>query len=45
MGEQDLDLFREPMALSEVFLKSGMFPDVKSQAQGVVKILAGKELG
>ena len=45
MGEQDLDLFREPMALSEVFVKSGMFPDVKSQAQGVVKILAGKELG
>ena len=45
MGENEIDLFREPMALSEVFVKSGMFPDVKSQAQGVVKILAGKELG
>ena len=43
--ENELDLFREPIALSEVFVKSGMFPDVKSQAQGVVKILAGKELG
>lgn len=36
---------REPMAIGEVFAKSGMFPDVKSQAQAVVKILAGKELG
>lgn len=45
MEENGLDLFKEPMALSEVFVKSGMFPDVKSQAQGIVKILAGKELG
>ena len=35
----------EPMSLGDVFMKSGMFPDVKSQAQAVVKILAGKELG
>jgi len=35
----------EPMALGDVFFKSGMFPDIKSQAQAVVKILAGKELG
>jgi len=35
----------EPMALGEVFMKSGMFTDVKSQAQAVVKILAGRELG
>jgi hypothetical protein len=33
------------MTLSDVFVKSGMFPDLKSQAQGVVKILAGRELG
>lgn len=39
------DGLKEPMALGEVFAKSGMFPDVKSQAQAVVKILAGKELG
>ena len=48
MGEQDVTIFealREPMAVGEVFAKSGMFPDVKSQAQAVVKILAGKELG
>lgn len=43
--ENELDIMKEPMQLSEVFVKSGMFPDVKSQAQGVVKILAGKELG
>ena len=35
----------EPMALGEVFAKSGMFKDVKTAAQGCVKILAGKELG
>ena len=48
MGEQDLtvqDFLKEPMALSDVFVRSGMFPDCKSQAQGIVKILAGRELG
>ena len=35
----------EPMSLADVFVKSGMFPDLKTQAQGVVKILAGRELG
>jgi hypothetical protein len=48
MGETDVTVFEElkaPMAIGEVFAKSGMFPDVKSQAQAVVKILAGKELG
>lgn len=39
------DELKQPMALGEVFAKSGMFPDVKSQSQAVVKILAGKELG
>lgn len=39
------ELLNEPMALGEVFIKSGMFTDVKSQAQAVVKILAGRELG
>lgn len=36
---------KEPMAIGQVFAASGMFPDVKSQAQACVKILAGKELG
>lgn len=40
-----MDELKQPMAIGEVFAKSGMFPDVKSQAQAVVKILAGKELG
>ncbi len=33
------------MTLGEVFAQSGMFPDVKSKSQAVVKVLAGKELG
>lgn len=39
------DELKAPMAIGEVFAKSGMFPDVRSQSQAVVKILAGKELG
>ena len=35
----------EPMSLGDIFVQSGMFPDIKSQAQAVVKILAGRELG
>jgi hypothetical protein len=45
---QELAIFeslKEPMAIGEVFAKSGMFPDIKTQAQAVVKILAGKEMG
>lgn len=48
MSDKELMSFeplREPMAVGEVFAQSGMFPDVKSQAQACVKILAGKELG
>ena len=40
-----IESLREPMAIGEVFAQSGMFPDIKSQAQAVVKILAGRELG
>lgn len=40
-----LDIFKEPMAMGEIFAKSGMFPDIKSATQAVVKIMAGKELG
>jgi hypothetical protein len=42
---QVMDSLKEPMALGEIFAKSGMFKDVKTAAQGCVKILAGKELG
>lgn len=41
----EFESLREPMAIGEVFAKSGLFPDIKSQAQAVVKILAGKEIG
>jgi len=40
-----IESLAEPMSLADVFVKSGMFPDLKTQAQGVVKILAGRELG
>ena len=33
------------MELGKVFAESGVFPDIKSAAQGCVKVLAGKELG
>jgi hypothetical protein len=48
MSDQEIIEYAElkqPMAMGDVFVKSGLFPDVKSQAQAVVKIIAGKELG
>lgn len=41
----EIDSLKEPMSIAKVFSESGMFPDVKSQAQACVKILAGRELG
>lgn len=35
----------QDMELGKVFAESGLFPDIKSASQGLVKILAGKELG
>lgn len=36
---------QETLSLGEVLAKSGMFSDVRSAAQAVVKILVGRELG
>lgn len=36
---------KETKAIGEIFMESGMFPDIKTQAQAVVKIMAGKEIG
>ena len=44
-GKEIAPMLAEPMQLGEVFMQSGMFTDVKTQAQAVVKILAGRELG
>jgi hypothetical protein len=44
-GKDIAPMLAEPMQLGEIFMQSGMFTDIKSQAQAVVKILAGKELG
>lgn len=35
----------ESMEYGKLFADSGIFPDIKSAAQGAVKILAGKEVG
>ena len=35
----------EIMSIGKAFAESGMFPDVKTAAQAIVKIQAGKELG
>ena len=44
-NEKALISFREIESLADAFYKSGMFTDVKSAAQALVKIQAGKELG
>lgn len=44
-GNAIAPILAEPMQLGEVFMQSGMFKDIGSQAQAVVKILAGRELG
>lgn len=41
----EVDYLKEPMSIAKIFAESGMFPDVKSQAQACVKIFAGRELG
>lgn len=35
----------DPMTVARAFKESGMFPDLRSEAQAVVKIVAGQELG
>ena len=43
--QNEIITYKETWELSNIFIQSGLFPDVKSQAQAAVKILAGKELG
>lgn len=35
----------DPMTVARAFKESGMFPDLRSEAQAVVKIVAGQEVG
>lgn len=35
----------DPMTIARAFKESGMFPDLRSEAQAVVKIVAGQEVG
>lgn len=37
--------FTEVMSISKAFAESGMFPDIKSAAQAMVKVVAGQEVG
>jgi len=39
------DSVQDAMQLSKVFFESGMFSDIKSAAQAMVKIMAGAEIG
>lgn len=39
------EILGDLMEYGKVFTESGAFPDVKSAAQGAVKILAGREIG
>lgn len=36
---------QEAISIGETFYKSGMFPDIKSAQQAIVKIMAGAEMG
>ena len=45
MGDENQLAINEGMELGKIFCESGVFPDIKSAAQGYVKILAGRELG
>lgn len=45
MSDQQSLALRDHMQLGDVFYKSGLFADLKSAAQAIVKIQAGAELG
>lgn len=44
MGDNEI-MIDKGMELGKIFADAGVFPDIKSAAQGYVKILAGRELG
>jgi hypothetical protein len=43
--KQELIKAQDALSLGETFHKSGMFADIKSASQAVVKIMAGAEMG
>lgn len=45
MSNEIIKSTTDAMQIGEVFFKSGMFSDIKSAQQAVVKIMAGQELG
>ena len=49
MGENEIVVqnheLTQGLELGKIFAESNVFPDIKSAAQGYIKILAGKELG
>ncbi len=44
-GQGSLAMLPEVVNFSKVAVESGMFPDIKSQAQAVIRIMRGAELG
>lgn len=45
MSETAITTLADDRILGEIFVKSGFFKDTESEAQAIVKILAGRELG
>ena len=41
----DLVIHETPSQVARAFQESGLFPDLRSEAQAFVKIVAGQELG
>lgn len=44
-GSLELTSLQDVVRFAEIMHTSGLFPDIKSAAQGVVKVMAGQELG
>lgn len=42
---EDYAPIKQELVMSDIFAASGMFPDIKTKAEALVKVLAGKELG
>lgn len=42
---QIVNELKQTMEIGQIFFESGMFKDIKTQSQAIVKIMAGKEIG
>jgi len=42
---EEYEPIKQELIMSDIFAESGLFPDIKTKAEALVKVLAGKELG